>query len=231
MKKLIVIICILLIIFISLLIYRKSEQNRNITAQEVDNIQNYISEIYMWKEVTGEALPIFDNINNAPEKWFWEAIKKNIDNYDNIVYNDIQKKVIEIFGDKCTKVFPKEGNDVFIYNQEAQNYELSITQLDSDNDTFIINKIDKTKEGYVVEIIEYIEDYSEEEFDPDTGEEKEYNIYLKNLEGERILSVKNTEGQTKILEQVKANEDKFSKKTIKLTSLEDKIFVTEIINS
>ena len=116
MKKLIVIICILLIIFISLLIYRKSEQNRNITAQEVDNIQNYISEIYMWKEVTGEALPIFDNINNAPEKWFWEAIKKNIDNYDNIVYDDIQKKVIEIFGDKCTKVFPKEGNDVFIYN-------------------------------------------------------------------------------------------------------------------
>ena len=44
MKKLIVIICILLIIFISLLIYRKSEQNRNITAQEVDIfISNFLS--------------------------------------------------------------------------------------------------------------------------------------------------------------------------------------------
>lgn len=231
LKKFFVIIGILLVIFISLLIYRKSQQKNIVTASEVDNIQNYISEIYMWKEVTGEALPVFDEINNASDKWIWEVVKKNIDNYDSITYNQIQDKIKEIFGQNCTKQFPKEGNEAFLYNEEAQNYEPTITQIDSDNDVFIINEIQKEKDEYIVEIVEYIEDYSQEKFDTETGEELEYDISIKNLSGDVITSVKNTEGETKIIEQVKANIDKFSKKIVRLTiDKEGKIFVKSVQN-
>ena len=217
LKKLIAIICILLTIFLSLLIYRKQEQqSKNITAQEVEKIQEYITQIYMWKEITQQALPTFESINDAPEKWIWEVVKKNIDNYDTITYEQIQEKAKEIFSDNLTKEFPKEGNDSFIYNQETQSYEPTNIQLDSDNDTFIINKIEKTKEGYKIEIVEYIEDYSEEQIDIESEEEKEFTIHIKNTQGEEITSVKNTEGHTKIIEEVKANIDKFSKKNIQL---------------
>ena len=57
MKKLIAIILVLIIIFIGVCIYKSnSNKNKSVTAEEVDNIQNYISKIYMWKEVTGDAL-------------------------------------------------------------------------------------------------------------------------------------------------------------------------------
>ena len=39
----------------------------------------YISKIYMWKEITGDALPKFDNINDAPDVWTWEVVKKDLD--------------------------------------------------------------------------------------------------------------------------------------------------------
>lgn len=217
MKKLIAIICILLTIFLGLLFYRKQEQQKqNITAQEVQKIQDYISQIYMWKEVTEQALPTFENINEAPEKWIWEAVKKNIDNYDTITYEQIQEKAKEIFSDNFTKELPKEGNDTFIYNQDTQNYEPTNIQLDSDNDTFLIEKIEKTKEEYKIEIVEYIEDYSEEQIDIESGEEKEFTIHIKNTQGKEITSVKSTEGHTKIIEKVKTNIDKFSKKNIQL---------------
>ena len=215
MKKLIAIICILLTIFLSLLIYRKQEQlNKNITAQEVEQIQNYISQIYMWKEITEHALPTFENINDAPEKWIWETVKKNIDNYDTITYEQIQEKAKELFGDNFTKEFPKEGNDTFIYNQDTQSYEPTNIQLDNNNDTFVINKIEKTKQQYEIEIIEYIEDYSEEQ--TNTENEEEFTIHIKNTQGEEIATAQNTEGHTKIIEEVKTNNDKFSKKKIKL---------------
>ena len=46
----------------------------------------------MWKEVTEEALPTFKEINQAPEKWIWEAVKKNIEKYEDIKISDIQEK-------------------------------------------------------------------------------------------------------------------------------------------
>lgn len=217
MKKLIIIICILLTIFLGLLFYRKQEnQSKNVTAKEVEEIQNYITQIYMWKEVTNQALPTFENINEAPEKWTWEVVKKNIDNLDTITYEQIQEKAKEIFGKNFTKEFPQEGNDAFIYNKETQSYEPTNTQIDSENDTFLINKIEKTKEGYKIEIVEYIEDYSEEPIDREEETEEEFKIHIKNTQGEEITTVKNTEGHTKIIEEVKTKIDKFSKKTIQL---------------
>ena len=230
MKKLLIIIVVLAIIFIGMLVYRSNGVNKvQVNINEINNIEEYIGKIYMWKEVTGEALPVFDEINNASDKWIWEVVKKNIDNYDSITYNQIQDKIKEIFSQNCTKQFSKEGNEAFLYNEEAQNYEPTITQIDSDNDVFIINEIQKEKDEYIVEIVEYIEDYSQEKFDTETGEELEYDISIKNLSGDVITSVKNTEGETKIIEQVKANIDKFSKKIVRLTiDKEGKIFVKSV---
>ena len=83
MKKLIVIICILLAIFIGMYINQRNQiAAKKVTTEEVEKIEQYITKIYMWKEVTEEALPTFKEINQAPEKWIWEAVKKNIEKYE-----------------------------------------------------------------------------------------------------------------------------------------------------
>ena len=56
---------ILLIIFIGIYINKKNIGNETVTATEVNNIEEYISKIYMWQEITEEALPKFNNINDA----------------------------------------------------------------------------------------------------------------------------------------------------------------------
>ncbi len=207
--------------------YQREEIQSVVTASEVASIEQYISQIYMWKEVTDDALPAFEDINTAPEKWTWEVVKKNLNNYDEITYEQIQQKAKELFGEAFTQVFPKEGNENFTYDQEQDLYQATGIELDSDNDAFLLNTIQKTKEGYTVEIVEYIEDYSEElnveteaVDEPDAVEEAEFTIHIKNIQGEEITQVKNTEGKDKIIEQVKANIEKFSKKTIYLEQQE-----------
>ena len=91
MKKLLAIICILLVIFIGMYINKNKSTQNMVTATEVENVQEYISKIYMWKEVTEEALPKFDNINDAPDVWTWEVVKKNLDNYE-ATYEEIKQK-------------------------------------------------------------------------------------------------------------------------------------------
>ena len=67
MKKMLVIIVILAMILVSMIIYKNIAINKNksVNVQEVEQIEEYISKIYMWKEITKEALPTFENINNA----------------------------------------------------------------------------------------------------------------------------------------------------------------------
>ena len=69
MKKMLVIIVILAMILVSMIIYKNIAINKNksVNVQEVEQIEEYISKIYMWKEITKEALPTFENINNANE--------------------------------------------------------------------------------------------------------------------------------------------------------------------
>ena len=77
MKKFIVIIIILLIIFIGLYIYRKNEiKEKTVTVDEITQIETYLQKIYMWKEITNEALPTFQNINEAPDNWIWQVVQK-----------------------------------------------------------------------------------------------------------------------------------------------------------
>ena len=84
MRKMLIIIGILSIIFFGMIAYRKLEVKNSTTvnAGEVTQIQSYIEKIYLWKEVTKEALPTFSDINQANDKWIWEVVKNNLDDYE-----------------------------------------------------------------------------------------------------------------------------------------------------
>lgn len=226
MKKLLAIIGVLLIIFIGMYIYKLNINNKKVSVSEVTDIEDYISKIYMWKEITNEALPKFDNINNAPDLWVWEVVKKNLEDYE-LSYDQIEKKGKDIFGENFSKEFPKEGSEYIIYDKNSGKYLATGIGLDSEDDSFLLNKIDKTKEGYKVEIVEYLEDYSEAINVED--ENQEYNVYIKNLNEETIATIKSTESETKAIEVVKENVEKFTKKSINLIkNSEGKIYVKSV---
>ena len=230
MKKLVVIIIILLIVFIGMYIYRQNqiETNRNneITVDEINKIETYLQKIYMWKEITGEALPTFDNINNAPDVWLWEVVKKNLEEYE-LSYEQLQDKAKEIFGNDLQKEFPKEGYEYMEYNEETDTYYAIGSGLDNQEDVFLLDTIQRKENGYTVQIVEYLEDYSEGIETTNT----EYNIQIKNLNDEIIGTVKNTEDETNIQQIVKDNIDRFSKKEVTLKTDESgNIYVTSVQN-
>lgn len=226
MKKLLVIICILLVIFIGMYVYKKNINQNNVTASDVQKVQDYISKIYMWQEVTEEALPKFDNINDVPDLWTWEVVKKNLDDYE-LEYDEIQQKAIELFGKDFKKQFPKEGTEYIQYDKELQKYIATGIGLDTLEDTFLIKNINKTKNGYDVEIIEYLEDYENAVGLED--ENSTYDVYIKNLNKDIIAIVKSDDSETNAIEVVKENIEKFTTKTVKLVKdSEGKIFVESV---
>lgn len=226
MKKLLAIICVLLVIFIGMYLYKTNRNQKNITISEVKKIEEYISKIYMWKEITGEALPKFDNINDAPDLWTWEVVKKNLEEYE-LDYNQIQEKATEIFGNKFTKQFPKEGSEYIYYDENYGKYLITGIGLDTQDDMFYIKNINKTKDGYEVEIVEYLEDY-ENSMEIEDGNEV-YDIYIKNLNQETVSTIKSNESETKTIEVIKENIEKFTTKTVKLVKdSEGKIFVESV---
>lgn len=213
MKKLVAIICILLVIFVGMYVNRSKSNQNLITATEVEKVEEYISKIYMWKEITGDALPKFDNINDAPDVWTWEVVKKDLENYE-LTKDEIQNKATELFGNQFKKQFPQEGTEYMQYDEKLGKYISTGIELDTLDDCFYIKNIRKTKDGYEVEIAEYLEDYVNSLGVEDENEI--YEIYIKNLNEEIIANVKNTEGETKIIEVVKENLDKFTTKTVNL---------------
>lgn len=230
MKKLVVIILILLIIFIGMYVYRQNKihvnRNSETTIDEINKIETYLQKIYMWKEITGEALPTFDNINNAPEVWLWEVVKKNLEEYE-LSYEQIQEKAKELFGEELQKDFPKEGYQYMEYNEDTDTYYAIGSGLDNQEDVFLLQDIQKQEDGYIVEIIEYLEDYSEGYETTET----EYNIQIKNIKDETIGTVKSTESETNIQQFVKENVDKLTKKEVHLkTDTNGNIYVTSVRN-
>lgn len=206
MRKMLIIIGILSVIFFGMIAYRKLavKNSTTVNAGEVAQIQNYIEKIYLWKEVTREALPVFNDINQANDKWIWEVVKNNLDDYD-ISLEEANEKVKELFGKECNKQMPKEGNSSFIYNEESGKYEATGVELDNKQDTFLINNIAKTKDGYQVEIIEYLIDHTNEN-----------NITVENTNEESLGTVGNSINDTKIQDIVKQNKNRFTKKKITL---------------
>lgn len=230
MKKLIAIICVLLVIFVGMVIYRRSNINsNNVTANEVGQIEEYITKIYTWKEVTGEALPVFDNINNAPDSWIWQVVVNNLEEYA-VTREQIQSKATEIFGPNFTKEFPEEGTENLKYDESLNLYVAEEIQTDNKEDVFYINSIEKSQNEYKVEIAEYLEDYSNE-----TNETEEsnngYDIKIENLNGEEIATVKDTDGETVIVNTIKENIDKLSKKIVTLQKGDnDNFYVIKVVN-
>lgn len=206
MKKMLAIIAILAIILLGMVFYKNTAKitANQVNVQEINEIEEYIYKIYMWKEVTNEALPTFEDINQADETWIWEVVKKNIEEYE-LDKEQIQEKAEELFGESFQKQFPDEGNQAFEYDEESGKYLATEINLDEQEDSFLLDKIEKTKEGYQVEIIEYLEDYSEMQ-----------NIKIRNLQAEEIGSVGSTESESKIQEIVKSYKDRFNKKQITL---------------
>ena len=226
MKKLVAIICVLLVIFIGMYINKTKSSQKMVTASEVEKVEEYISKIYMWKEVTEEALPEFNNINEAPDLWTWEVVKKNLEDYE-LTYEEIQQKATELFGKQFTKQFPKEGTEYIKYDEQTDKYITSGIGLDSLDDCFLIKNINKNKNEYDVEIVEYLEDYSNSAEVED--EDEVYDIYIKNLNQDTIATIKSNEGETKAIETVKENIDKFTTKTIKLIKDSDgNIYVKQV---
>ena len=84
--------------------------------------------------------------------------------------------------------------------------------LDTLDDSFFIKQITKTKNGYEVEITEYLEDYENSMNIED--ENQVYDIYIKDLNHNIIATIKSNDGKTKSIEVVKENIDKFTTKKI-----------------
>ena len=218
MKKMLVIIVILAMILVSMIIYKNIAINKNksVNVQEVEQIEEYISKIYMWKEITKEALPTFENINDASELWIWEVIKKNLETYET-TYEEIQQKGKELFGEKFERQIPKEGNDSFYYDKESNKYLATEIVLDEEEDSFLLKDIEKEGEKYKVKIIEYIEDYSEEN-----------KVIIRNLQEEEIGRVSTSDSETKIKEILKNNKERFSQKNIEIKKEKDNLVIEKV---
>lgn len=230
MKKLIIIIIILLLIFVGMYIYRQnrivSNRSTEVSVDEINQIETYLQKIYMWREITGDALPVFDNINNAPDVWLWEVVKKNLEEYE-LSYEQLQDKTKEIFGEDLQKEFPREGYEYMEYNEETDTYYAVGSGLDNQEDAFLLDKIQKQDKGYTVQIVEYLEDYSEGYETTDT----DYNIQIKNLNDETIGEVNSTESETNIQQFVKDNIDRFTKKEVNLKTDENgNLYITSVQN-
>lgn len=220
MKKLIAIIIVLVIIFVGIVVYQNiAIHSKEIKIEEIERIESYIQQIYMWKEITNEALPFFEDINQADEIWIWEVVKKNLEEYE-LTSEMLEAKAKEIFGEKFNKEFPKEGTTYLLLDEEKQLYYATGTELDQQEDMFLLNKIEKTKTGYIVEIIEYLEDYSQ------VGTEQD-SIIIRNIEEKEIERV-NSKEEEKIKELVKINKNQLSKKKLVLKVENEKLKVEKV---
>ena len=218
MKKMLIIIIVLAGILISMIIYKNMavSSKNNVNIQEIKKIEEKISKIYLWKEVTGDALPEFEDINEVTDAWMWEVVKKNIDKFE-VSYDEIVQTSKEIFGQNINKEFPKSGNVSYKYDVEKDIYIPTEVTLDQMEDVFIISDIHKNEGGDEVEIIEYLEDYSNEQ-----------KVVIRNLVEEEIGQVSSSESETKIKEIVKENVSRFNKKKVFLKKEDNRLIVQKV---
>lgn len=219
MKKLLAIIAILLVILIGMIINQNiQKQNQSVSIEEVSEIEKYIQKIYLWKEVTNQALPPFENINQANETWIWEVVKKNLEEYE-IDKEKIQEKAKELFGQDFSKKYPEEGTSSFDYDTELQRYYPTEVSIDQKEDLFLLDTIKEINDGYEVEIIEYLEDYTNA---------VEGKVEIKNTKEEMIASIDSNQVDELAIDLVKENKSRFSKKKVFLKKQEENIYVIRI---
>ena len=219
MKKLIVTIIILLVIFIGMVIYRAQEKEAEVKIDEVNKIEEYMAKVYGWKEITNEALPVFSDINNADEKWIWGTVRQNIDGYE-INYGKIEETAKKIYGSSFNKQFPKDGTEYISYDEAAQKYIINDITIDAIKDSFYIQKIEKNKNTYIAKIVEYLVDYT----DAENGK-----VVIKNLNDETITQLtQETATESNITKVVKDNMDKFTKKKVTIEKEGDNLVIKTV---
>ena len=212
MKKLIIVIIVLIIIFMGMIIYQSTNSKNQ--AVTIEKVEEYIDKIYMWKEITKEALPTFEKIEDAPEEWIWEVIKKNSEESE-ISSEQIQNIAKEIFGKEFNKQFPQEGTSTLKLNEETGKYEATGVDLDQEADLFLLNKIEKIENGYQVQIVEYLEDDTQE------------NVIIKNLKEEEIGKISGSSEDEEV-KLVKENIDKLDIKNLILKKENDTLYVEKV---
>ena len=219
MKKLLAIIAVLLVILIGMIIYRNSRnQVKNISVEEVSSIEQYLQKIYLWKEITNQAIPLFETIEEADDTWIWEVVKKNLEEYE-VDKIQLEEKAKDLFGQEFAKEYPGEGTKSFVYDEETKKYYPTESQLDEQEDLFLLDTIQRTEEGYEVEIVEYLEDYTKAE---------EGQVEIKNINEEIIASIDSGQVDVNGIDLVKENKDRFTKKRIFLKVDRNQIFVTKV---
>ncbi|MBR0350810.1 MAG: hypothetical protein IJH76_03180 [Clostridia bacterium] len=219
MKKMIVTIIILLIIFISMVVYKNSLAKAEVTLEEINQIEEYMDKIYSYKEITGIALPEFDNPQNADEKWIWGIVRKNIDDYE-IDKSKVQGTINDLFGNTLNKEFPNDGTEFITYNEEKQIYITKELQIDAIKDSFYIKKIEKNDNEYSVHIVEYLVDYTDE-----SGNK----AIIKNLSDETIKELSQKQAtEENITKAVKENMSKFNKKEVTLEKQGENIVIKKV---
>ena len=94
----------------------------------------------------------------------------------------------------------------WVEKYHLEKYVTTGIGLDTQDDLFYIKQINKTKDGYEVEIVEYLEDYEDSMGIEDENEV--YDIYIKNLNQETVATIKSNESETRAIECVKENIEK-----------------------
>ena len=218
MKKMLIIIVVLASILITMIIYRNisSGNKNNVNIGEIQNIEDSISKIYLWKEVTKNALPEFQNINDADDLWIWEVVKKNIEKYE-VTFDEIEQTSKELFGENFSKKFHKEENRSFEYDEKNNFYLATEVNLDQMEDNFLILNINRKQEEYEVDIIEYLEDYSNEK-----------KVIIRNINEEEIGQVSINDSETKIQDIVKDNGARFNKKKLYFKMENNKLIIQRV---
>lgn len=218
MKKMLIIIVVLASILITMIIYKNMsvESKNNVNIGEIQNIEDSISKIYLWEEVTENALPEFQNINDADDSWIWEVVKKNIEKFE-ISYDDIKEISKEIFGESFNKEYSKNDSTSFLYNEEKNIFVPTEISLDQMEDNFLISNIEKKEDGYEVNIIEYLEDYSDSE-----------KVIIRNTSEEEIGQVNINDSETKIQDIVKENGTRFNKKKLYFKTENNKLIIQKV---
>ena len=169
------------------------------------------------------------SLEDMKEKWVQKIdyFKRFLQNdptatYGGYTFSELsdtaQEKAKELFGPDFTKEFPREGTENFTYDEETDKYYATGMGLDQEEDCFLLNQIKPTDTGYEVEIVEYLEDYSQES-----------QIIIKNLKDEEIGKVEENQ-ESSSQDIVKNNLDKFTKKIVTLKKEGDNIYVQRVSN-
>lgn len=229
MRKVKIIAIILVIILaMGICVLIKYNQTEEVNELEIYQLQQYIDKLYGWQEIYTNALPKFKDINEADELWLWDRVKMQLidetEEYE-FSYEEINQKAKELYGEDLKKQFPKEGRDFWVYDAETSKYIATGIGLDDYEDRFVIHSVVKKGNQYNVEILEYLIDNTNCHQEV---EQEQYEVYLLNLEGEKINTYNNDTDEHKIQNFVKENKNKFSQKTLVIQKQDNELKIKSV---